>query len=106
MGISGSGSVDMEISHFFISSVFLYRTASQESVIASLASRVHHEEAIYHCTPRSSRKAWGLLRRLGEANRGQHSNNPTNNPNKIASRIVEVSRAPSDETHTVSTKKP
>lgn len=48
----------------------------------------------------SSRKTWKLLHKLGE-----DSNIIAIDPNKIANRLVEVSRAPPDTIHTVSTKK-
>ncbi|KAG5861326.1 hypothetical protein JTB14_024445 [Gonioctena quinquepunctata] len=53
---------------------------------------------------RSSRKAWGLLRKLGECNRNVVGN-ASINPNQIANRIVDVSRAPSDKNHTRDVKK-
>ncbi|XP_072390744.1 uncharacterized protein [Diabrotica undecimpunctata] len=54
---------------------------------------------------RSSRKAWGLIRKLGEASRAQHLNKSTIEPNKIANRIIENSRAPSEKTHTSTVKR-
>ncbi|KAG5861871.1 hypothetical protein JTB14_014719 [Gonioctena quinquepunctata] len=48
---------------------------------------------------RSSRKALGLLRKLGGCNRNVVGN-ASINPNQIANRIVDISRAPSDENHT------
>nr|CAI5847833.1 unnamed protein product [Callosobruchus analis] len=64
------------------------------------ASTVEHLDFTH-----SSRKAWSLLRRLGGTNRNKNLNKPTIHPNKIANRIVEVSRAPSDKAHTKSVKK-
>ncbi|KAG5892342.1 hypothetical protein JTB14_011208 [Gonioctena quinquepunctata] len=53
---------------------------------------------------RSSRKAWGLLRKLGECN-GNAVGNASINPNQIANRIVDVYRAPTDKNHTRDVKK-
>lgn len=47
----------------------------------------------------SSRKAWSVLRKLGEGGKIGNSNQPIP-PNKIATHIVQTSRTPGDKTYT------
>ncbi|KAG5870120.1 hypothetical protein JTB14_000096 [Gonioctena quinquepunctata] len=70
------------------------------------ASRMDKWTSAVECMKfaRSSRKAWGLLRKLGECN-GNVVGNASINPNQIANRIVDVSRAPTDKNHTRDVKK-
>ncbi|XP_050515900.1 uncharacterized protein LOC126890764 [Diabrotica virgifera virgifera] len=53
---------------------------------------------------KSSRQAWSLLRKIGGANQLE-SRESKMSPNKVASHIVSLSRAPRDRTHTTNVKR-
>jgi len=67
-----------------------------ESLDAARRARWEESPARMHFT-HSSQKSWALLRRLGAAQRPPQSARPPVSANKVASRLIQVTKAPANK---------